>query len=154
MVICWTLLKLSYLILPYLIWTKHTCTRSQRHTFSSLLRHKKKSSFKSSNQIPITRWLSSATNARILSTDVSQTPPRLTLSSLLSARKSPEDLIKHLFSTFTVTDDGKDVLFHLYIYFYLKYNAVSFSLLGSTLLVYPFILMTLFSSFESLFFST
>ena len=52
--------------------------------------------------------------------------------------------MKHLFGTFIVTDDGKDVLFHLYIYFYLKYNAVSFSLLRSNFLVYPFILMTLF----------
>ena len=154
MVICWTLLKLSYLILSYLIWRQPTCTRSQTHICSSLFRHKKNSSFRSSNQIPITKWLSSATDARKLSTDLSQAPPRHTLSRLLGARKFPKDIINHLFGTFTITDDGKDVLFHLYIYLYLKYNSVSFSLLWSTFLVYPFILMTLFSSFESLFIGT
>ena len=148
------MLDIIKIILSYIIWRQHTCTRSQRHNCSSLFRNKKNSSFRSSNQIPITRSLSSTTDARIISIDLSQAPPRLTLSGLLSARKSPEDIIKHLFGTFTVTDDGKDVLFHLYIYFYLKYNSVSFSLLVSTFLVYPFILMTLFSSFESLFFGT
>ena len=73
----------------------------------------------------MTRWLYSATDARILSTDLSKPPPRLTLSGLLSARKYPEDIIRHHFGTFTVTHDGKDVLFDLYIYLYLEYNEVS-----------------------------
>ena len=79
------------------------------------VRHKKSSSFRSSNQILITRWLSSAIDARILSTDLSHAPPRLTLLGLLSARKTLKDIIKHLFGTFRVIYDGKDVLFHLYI---------------------------------------